>query len=48
MQQSLQEQEKLRRTEMKALQEQIKPHFIYNTLDLIIGLLETNKNEDVD
>lgn len=47
MKQSLQEQEKLRRAEMKALQEQIKPHFIYNTLDLIIGLLETNKNEDV-
>lgn len=47
MKQSVQEQEKLRRTEMKALQEQIKPHFIYNTLDLIIGLLETNKNEDV-
>ena len=47
MDQSVQEQKKLRRTEMKALQEQIKPHFIYNTLDLIIGLLETNKNEDV-
>lgn len=47
MEQSVQEQKKLRRTEMKALQEQIKPHFIYNTLDLIIGLLETNKNEDV-
>ncbi|WP_231133256.1 cache domain-containing sensor histidine kinase [Capillibacterium thermochitinicola] len=47
MNQSVQEQEKMRRTEMRALQEQIKPHFIYNTLDLIIGLLETNKNEDV-
>lgn len=47
MEQSVQEQEKLRRTEMKALQEQIKPHFIYNTLDLIIGLLETSKNDDV-
>lgn len=47
MDQSVQEQKKLRRTEMIALQEQIKPHFIYNTLDLIIGLLETNKNEDV-
>jgi two-component system sensor histidine kinase YesM len=47
MDQSVQEQKKLRRTEMRALQEQIKPHFIYNTLDLIIGLLETNKNEDV-
>lgn len=47
MDQSVQEQKKLRRMEMIALQEQIKPHFIYNTLDLIIGLLETNKNEDV-
>ena len=47
MEQSVQEQKKLRRTEMRALQEQIKPHFIYNTLDLIIGLLETNKNEEV-
>lgn len=45
--QSVEEQKKLRRTEMVALQEQIKPHFIYNTLDLIIGLLENNKNEDV-
>jgi two-component system sensor histidine kinase YesM len=47
MEQGVQEQKKLRRTEMIALQEQIKPHFIYNTLDLIIGLLETQKNEDV-
>lgn len=47
MEQSVQEQKKLRRTEMIAMQEQIKPHFIYNTLDLIIGLLETNKNDDV-
>ena len=47
MEQSVQEQKKLRRAEMKALQEQIKPHFIYNTLDLIIGLLETKQNEDV-
>ena len=47
MEQGVQEQKKLRRTEMQALQEQIKPHFIYNTLDLIIGLLETKKNDDV-
>ncbi|MGQ9779674.1 MAG: cache domain-containing sensor histidine kinase [Bacillota bacterium] len=47
MAQSVQEQKKLRHAEMIALQQQIKPHFIYNTLDLIIGLLETNKNEDV-
>lgn len=47
MEQSVQEQKLLRRAEMIALQEQIKPHFVYNTLDLIIGLLETKKNEDV-
>ena len=47
MEESVREQKKRRQTEMIALQEQIKPHFIYNTLDLIIGLLETNKNEDV-
>lgn len=47
MEQNVQEQKKLRRTEMIALQEQIKPHFIYNTLDLIIGLLETQRNEEV-
>ncbi len=47
IEQSVQEQKKLRRAEMVALQEQIKPHFIYNTLDLIIGMLETNRNEEV-
>jgi two-component system, sensor histidine kinase YesM len=47
VEQNVQEQKKLRRTEMIALQEQIKPHFIYNTLDLIIGLLETQRNEEV-
>ncbi|NLY91884.1 MAG: sensor histidine kinase [Firmicutes bacterium] len=47
MRQSVQEQKKLRQIEMRALQEQIKPHFIYNTLEVIIGLLETDQNEDV-
>jgi len=47
MRQSVQEQKKLRQIEMRVLQEQIKPHFIYNTLEVIIGLLETNQNEDV-
>lgn len=39
-------QMKIRKMEMKAMQELIKPHFIYNTLDSIIGLLEQNRNED--
>lgn len=34
------EQRQIRNLEMKTLHEQIKPHFIYNTLDLIIGYLE--------
>jgi two-component system sensor histidine kinase YesM len=47
MAESVREQKKLRRAEMNALQEQIKPHFIYNTLDLLIGMLETRQNEEV-
>lgn len=40
------DQQKIRVMEMKAMQELIKPHFIYNTLDSIIGLLEQNRNDD--
>lgn len=40
------DQQKIRKMEMKAMQELIKPHFVYNTLDSIIGLLEQNRNED--
>lgn len=39
-------QRKMRRLEMKALQELIKPHFVYNTLDSIIFLLEQKRNDD--
>lgn len=42
----VEDQLKMRKMEMKAMQEQIKPHFIYNTLDSIIGLLEQNRNDD--
>ncbi len=42
----LEDQLKIRKMEMKAMQELIKPHFVYNTLDSIIGLLEQNRNED--
>ena len=41
------EQSNLRLTEMKLLQEQITPHFLYNTLDTIIWLAEENKTKDV-
>ncbi len=39
------EQKQIRNLEMKSLHEQIKPHFIYNTLDLIIGHLEKENND---
>jgi two-component system sensor histidine kinase YesM len=45
MEQNVREQKLLRQLEMQSLDNQIKPHFIYNTLDLIIGLLE---NKDFD
>jgi len=41
------EQSNLRETEIKLLQEQINPHFLYNTLDTIIWLAESGKQEDV-
>ena len=40
-----QEQDKLRAMELALLQSQINPHFLYNTLDTIIWLVETGKNE---
>lgn len=36
----------LRKTELKALQAQINPHFLYNTLDSIQWMCEQNKSED--
>lgn len=41
------EQEKLRSIELQLLQEQINPHFLYNTLDTITWLSETGENEQV-
>jgi len=41
------EQRNLQKSEMKALQAQITPHFLYNTLDSIIWLAEGNKKEQV-
>ena len=47
MEQNIHEQEQKRRSEMKALQSQINPHFLYNTLDSIIWMAEGKKNEEV-
>lgn len=36
-----------RKTELKALQDQINPHFLYNTLDSIVWMSEVGNNKDV-
>jgi len=41
------EQLKLRDTELKLLQAQINPHFLYNTLDTIVWLAEAEDNKHV-
>lgn len=47
MAQNIWEQEAKRKSELKALQSQINPHFLYNTLDSIIWMAEGKKNEEV-
>lgn len=44
---SIEEQEALKKMELKLLQAQINPHFLYNTLDTIIWMAEGNKSEEV-
>lgn len=41
------EQELKRKTELKLLQAQINPHFLYNTLDTIVWLAEGKRHEEV-
>ena len=47
IQQNIAEQKNLQKAEMKALQAQITPHFLYNTLDTIIWLAEENQTAPV-
>lgn len=48
MQKVLNEQNEKRKTHFLALQNQINPHFLYNTLDSIVALSENNRNKDVE
>ena len=43
----MKEQEDLKKAELRALQAQINPHFLYNTLDTIIWMAESKKTEQV-
>ncbi len=42
------EQEEQRKSELQALQNQINPHFLYNTLDSIIALIDKNQNAEAE
>ena len=44
---NIREQKNLQKAEMKTLQAQITPHFLYNTLDSIVWLAEGHKDKEV-
>ncbi|MFH1524339.1 MAG: sensor histidine kinase [Chloroflexota bacterium] len=43
----IKEQENLKKAELRALQSQINPHFLYNTLDTIIWMAEAQKTDQI-
>lgn len=42
------DERRMRYTELRLLQEQINPHFLYNTLDTIVWLIESNKSDQAE
>lgn len=47
MEEIVQDQQQLRKSEMKTLYAQINPHFLYNTLDSIVWMAESGDNQKV-
>lgn len=46
MEDIVEEQERLRKSEFDALQAQINPHFLYNTLDSIVWMIESERHRE--